>query len=136
MPRAPSAAGLVVLIAPVAFTSSSPVGILRVTSSVSRSDSCARSCASECSRASSFSCARSCSITPCIEAAMKADGFSVSGFGFAQSFGDRDGFPRKKFRRSTVEASTAAPTMTSVTTTIPAPREGMVGKCVGIDAIM
>ena len=45
------------LIAPVALTSSSPVGMLRVTSSVMRSDSCARSCASTCSRASSFSCA-------------------------------------------------------------------------------
>src|SRR6202789_2130333 len=71
--------------APVALISNSPVGMLRVTSSVSRSDSCARSCASKCRRASSFSCARSFSITPCIEAVMNADGFSTSALGLVQS---------------------------------------------------
>src|SRR5580704_8357912 len=84
MPSASSAAGFVVLIAPVAFTSSRPVGILRVTSSVKRSDSCARSCATRCKRANSFSCVRSFSMTPCIEAAMNAEAFSVSGDGAAQ----------------------------------------------------
>jgi len=78
------------VIAPVALTSSSPVGMLRVTSSVSRSDSWARSCAMMCNRASSFSWVRSFSITPCIEAAMNADALSVSGLGAAHS--PRDGF--------------------------------------------
>src|SRR4029077_7680176 len=100
IPSASSAAGFVELMAPVALTSSMPVGMLRVTSSVRRSDSCARSCATRCKRANSFSWVRSFSMTPCMDAAMNAEAFSVSGAGEVQ-------FPLEAFDSSRMNFRTS-----------------------------
>src|ERR1700722_10025990 len=121
MPSASSAAGFVELIAPVAFTSSNPVGILRVTSSVSRSDSCARSCASECNRASSFSCVRSFSITPCMEAAMNAEGFSTSVLAVVQP-----SLFARAWSRMNLRSRNAATTMPANNTTASATAKAML----------
>ncbi len=79
MPSTCSAAGFALEIIPVAFTTTSPAGMLRVTSSLKRSVCSARSLSILCSLSSSFSWSRSCRITPCIDAAMNAEGFPVRG---------------------------------------------------------
>src|SRR5258707_11454413 len=86
MPSACSAAGFALEIIPVALTTSRPAGMLRVTSSLRRSVCAARSFSIRCSRSSSFSCSRSFWMTPCIEAAMKAEGFCVRGVCASPSF--------------------------------------------------
>src|SRR6266446_2335756 len=111
MPSACSAAGLALEIIPVALTTSRPAGMLRVTSSLRRSVCAARSFSMWCSRSSSFSWSRNFWMTPCIEAAMKAEGFCVRGACGSSTLWAFRAFRKYRLtRNSTTKAMASNPT--------------------------